>query len=172
MVAKYFAFAYLTVVLSISIYSKYPSAYAEEHHEERDRFDGSEFKASTFSDNGFEKTDYKELSSTNTAAADLVRGNKDLSGNEGDKLLRKNRENKGVSVAGERSTIGPTKSAEEHVIGAENRGPIVDLPGDWVPDKIDVTNNGGFGVIPDSGSPVPYRLNGHVDIERGRTWAD
>lgn len=39
-----------------------------------------------------------------------------------------------------------------------------------VPDKIDPTSSGGFGTSPDNGAPVPYNLNGHVDIERGRPW--
>jgi hypothetical protein len=41
-----------------------------------------------------------------------------------------------------------------------------------VPDKIDLTANGGFEISPDNGSPVPYRLNGHIDIQRGRPWKD
>jgi hypothetical protein len=41
---------------------------------------------------------------------------------------------------------------------------------DWVPDKVDRLQNGGFTTAPDNGSPVPYRLNGHVGIERGYPW--
>lgn len=52
----------------------------------------------------------------------------------------------------------------------EVRKPILEVSGDWVPDKLDPANNGGFEVSPDNGSPVPYRLNGHVDIQRGRPW--
>ena len=44
------------------------------------------------------------------------------------------------------------------------------LAGDWVPDKPDKEANGGFGKEPDNGRPVPYRLNGHVKIERGLPW--
>ena len=47
---------------------------------------------------------------------------------------------------------------------------IQDWPGDWVPDKLDPIDNGGFAVSPDNGSPVPYRLNGHVDLQRVRPW--
>lgn len=49
-------------------------------------------------------------------------------------------------------------------------GIIQDLPGDWVPDKLDPIDNGGFAVSPDNGSPVPYRLNGHVDLQRVLPW--
>jgi len=52
------------------------------------------------------------------------------------------------------------------------KDPIRPSPNNWVPDKYDPLNNGGFEVSPDNGSPVPYRLNGHVDIDRGRPWKD
>ncbi|MBS1998698.1 MAG: hypothetical protein JSS86_20380 [Cyanobacteria bacterium SZAS LIN-2] len=50
--------------------------------------------------------------------------------------------------------------------------PVPPGPNNWVPDKLDPIDNGGFECSPDNGSPVPYRLNGHVDIERGRPWKD
>ncbi|MFA6208321.1 MAG: hypothetical protein WC714_02750 [Candidatus Obscuribacterales bacterium] len=51
-------------------------------------------------------------------------------------------------------------------------GRVIEVTGDWVPDKLDPINNGGFTIAPDNGSPVPYKLNGHVDIQRGRPWND
>ncbi len=51
-------------------------------------------------------------------------------------------------------------------------GRVIEITGDWVPDKLDPTSNGGFTIAPDNGSPVPYKLNGHVDIQRGRPWND
>lgn len=42
--------------------------------------------------------------------------------------------------------------------------------GDWVPASVDPEDNGGFGVDDGNGRPVPYRLNGHVGIERGYPW--
>lgn len=50
--------------------------------------------------------------------------------------------------------------------------PIAGALHDWVPDKVDPLDNGGFALSPDNGSPVPYRLNGHVDWERGPPWGD
>lgn len=47
------------------------------------------------------------------------------------------------------------------------------IPGilhDWVPSKVDRLHNGGFGIEPDNGFPVPYRLNGHLDIQRKLPW--
>jgi hypothetical protein len=41
---------------------------------------------------------------------------------------------------------------------------------DWVPGQVDRLNNGGFGLTEFNGRPVPYRLNGHIDIERGYPW--
>jgi hypothetical protein len=43
-------------------------------------------------------------------------------------------------------------------------------PNDWLPSGVDPLWNGGFTTPPDNGAPVPYHLNGHVDIERGRPW--
>jgi hypothetical protein len=43
-------------------------------------------------------------------------------------------------------------------------------PNSWVPDKPDPLQMGAFSTEPDNGSPVPYRLNGHVDLERELPW--
>lgn len=52
----------------------------------------------------------------------------------------------------------------------EVKGPIQEMPWDWLPDKFDPLDNAGFTTSPDNGSPVPYRLNGHPDLEKGRPW--
>lgn len=44
------------------------------------------------------------------------------------------------------------------------------LPGDWLPSKLDPLNNGGFTISDDNGAPVPYKLNGHVDLQRAPAW--
>lgn len=49
--------------------------------------------------------------------------------------------------------------------------PVPGMFHDWVPDKVDPLQNGGFTIAPDNGSPVPYHLNGHPDLERGLPWA-
>jgi hypothetical protein len=44
--------------------------------------------------------------------------------------------------------------------------PVLPGPNNWVPSKADPQDNGGFTIAPDNGSPVPYKLNGHVDLLR------
>lgn len=41
---------------------------------------------------------------------------------------------------------------------------------DWVPADPDPRQNGAFSIAPDNGSPVPYKLNGWVVIQRGLPW--
>ncbi len=43
--------------------------------------------------------------------------------------------------------------------------------GDWAPSPLDLKDNGGFTHQKDNGRPVPYRLNGHVNENRGFPWA-
>lgn len=43
---------------------------------------------------------------------------------------------------------------------------------DWVPASPDPTANGSFAVGADNGSPVPYKLNGWVVIERKLPWEE
>ncbi|MBX9687658.1 MAG: hypothetical protein K2X27_13205 [Candidatus Obscuribacterales bacterium] len=47
-----------------------------------------------------------------------------------------------------------------------------DLPNlhDWVPSDPDPTANGAFTTGADNGSPVPYKLNGWVEVQRGLPW--
>ncbi|MBI1269414.1 hypothetical protein GC174_03180 [bacterium] len=50
--------------------------------------------------------------------------------------------------------------------------PVPGMLQDWVPDRVNRLHNGAFEKEPDNGFPVPYRLNGHLDIERKRPWAE
>lgn len=43
---------------------------------------------------------------------------------------------------------------------------------DWVPDKPNRLHNGGFSKAPDNGFPVPYKLNGWIDIQRKFPWEE
>lgn len=49
---------------------------------------------------------------------------------------------------------------------------IPDILLDWVPAKPDGTTNGGFGREDDNGFPVPYKLNGWIEIERKLPWEE
>lgn len=50
------------------------------------------------------------------------------------------------------------------------RKEIRDALHDWVPADPDPGDNGGFALGADNGSPVPYKLNGWITIERGLPW--
>ncbi len=158
---------YLLVILFISC-SFIDNANAESHADEEDHFDGSEYNASSFKDISFAKQDYKELRATASVLRPLSKeGESDLQGDSRGTLLKKRQNDKGIRPVG----VGNKKADAENsgrITEAEHIVPVEDLAGDWVPNKIDLTSNGAFGVIPDNGSPVPYRLNGHVDIERGK----
>jgi hypothetical protein len=140
-----------------------PSVHADSQQEKEDKFDGSEFNASTFKDTDFEKQTYKDNSAREKKEAKL-----DGAPHPGGEFSKKHHGDEGIEAS-----EGTDKKLNKNLIGenlGERLGPVHELPGDWVPSKIDLTDNGGFGVIPDNGSPVPYRLNGHVDIQRGRPW--
>ena len=157
----------LLVLMLVVCLSSFQGALADEHREDENRYDGSEFNASSFNDDNFGKTDYKELKSGNSAVSELLRENM-ASPKDSTKLMRKHSEKDGITEAGKKEDKSQGKSVSNRIMSEERTGPVRDLPGDWVPDKIDLTSNGGFGIAPDNGSPVPYRLNGHVDIQRGR----
>ncbi|HEY9759602.1 MAG TPA: hypothetical protein V6C97_30870 [Oculatellaceae cyanobacterium] len=42
--------------------------------------------------------------------------------------------------------------------------------GDWAPSPVDLLTNGGFTQPVFNGRPVPYRLNGHININRKLPW--
>ncbi|HEY9685316.1 MAG TPA: hypothetical protein V6C86_27320 [Oculatellaceae cyanobacterium] len=42
--------------------------------------------------------------------------------------------------------------------------------GDWAPAPVDLLTNGGFTQPVFNGRPVPYRLNGHININRKLPW--
>lgn len=76
--------------------------------------------------------------------------------------------------ARERKEFFPADAARSRVLEASLEWLKLISPdyqiGDWVPSSPDRLRNGGFGSNPDNGSPVPYRLNGHIDIERKLPW--
>jgi len=159
-----FPFTHLLVVLSITLYFL-PHANAQEHREDGDHFDGSEFNAFAFEDNSFKKENYKELRSTKDRGP-LGKGAESSVLQDERHSSKKRSEEMGVKAAGSENAQGSKK--KEGLSAKEKLPPVVDLPSDWVPDAVDLTSNGGFTIMPDNGSPVPYRLNGHIDIERGR----
>lgn len=59
---------------------------------------------------------------------------------------------------------------EERKTFEELTRPIPGMLHDWVPDRVNRLQNGAFVKEPDNGFPVPYRLNGHLDIQRKLPW--
>jgi hypothetical protein len=104
-------------------------------------FDRSEFKREDFATHDFDKNDYRQIEE------------------RGDKMGISKEVKDDVSHRANRDQDKDQKKVSE---------PVHELAGDWVPDKIDATNNGGFGVAPDNGAPLPYNLNGHIDLQRER----
>jgi hypothetical protein len=166
LIEKFSSLICLITIYVVFIYFSQP-VYGSEHTDDNNKYSGTEFDASSFEDTSFAKTDYRELQSTNSAGAQLVRDNDHFP-----EKKQKNQENKN-DITSNISAIKDSSAKESNRITKEERkAPVKDLPGDWVPDKLDLTSNGGFGIAPDNGAPVPYRLNGHVDIQRGRPWAE
>jgi hypothetical protein len=149
------------------------------------RPDGSKFKTPTFQDSDFSKNNFTDLLLNSPPRAgdkgfapadqadlsDSGDRKKDADSTRRDKDL--------VSVHGE-SKSDSTDHGKTNRKG-DQAGYFDELsqllkppppmgPNDWVPDKLDPITNGGFETSPDNGSPVPYRLNGHVDLERDVPW--
>jgi hypothetical protein len=129
---------------------------------ETEDYSGAEYNPSSFRESSFDKSDFTEIGTTKKKkAVKLFELNPE-------KLIH-HAQNKEEAVAG----------AEEEGIGERGAflkeqefAPIADLAGDWAPDKINLTSNGGFSIAPFNGSPVPYVLNGHVDPQRGKPGSD
>ncbi len=148
----YLALALLIIALSLS-----QSSFAETNPIDNEHFDGSEFKPSTFTDASLDKEQYKELSSS--------RHRKEQADENVQSALKKRINDTDISAAsGEDKVSLEYASAQRTEV--DNTQPVHDLPSDWVPDKLDLTSNGGFSIAPFNGSPVPYDLNGHVDLEQ------
>ncbi|MBX9666168.1 MAG: hypothetical protein K2X93_01060 [Candidatus Obscuribacterales bacterium] len=50
--------------------------------------------------------------------------------------------------------------------------PNEDALHDWVPSSVDPIQNGGFSTAEDNGSPVPYKLNGWINLDKGFPWGE
>jgi hypothetical protein len=139
-----------------------------------EKFDGSEFKAHSFIDTNFEKQSYRNLFSademTDKSTKDddeMATGTQDDRDKDKDKLKPDARDRAKDRDDHDDDAKKLAHGKISNTLG-ELPGPVHELAGDWVPDKIDLTDNGGFELSPDNGSPVPYRLNGFPDLERNR----
>lgn len=112
-------------------------------------YDASEFAAKKFGDNPYTRADMREKYKNGRAKKE--------------KMWAIPVEETGTRQE-EKKAVGERKVFEEEEKGA----PVHELTGDWVPGPIDLTSNGGFSIEPFNGSPVPYDLNGHVNVQHGK----
>jgi len=147
---------------------------------------GSQFKKHSFQDSDFAKHTFADLMMQNgpkagdkdfspAAQADLTTGGDKKKKNDyGDKdHVSFNADKEENDKHGDpKHDAGDDYDKHFDEISVLLKPPKDAGPKNWVPAEVDDTNNGGFGTIPDNGSPVPYRLNGHLDIERERPYRD
>jgi hypothetical protein len=133
-----------------------------------DSFDGSEFNASTFMDTDFSMSSFRDLFGPNDHPPDSDDPTKrDRDHDDHDDRADHRRDPLSMVDRRRKEKEDMDKMAYKRFVK-----PVYFLPGDWVPSGLDPTWNGGFTTGPDNGSPVPYRLNGHVNLERGLPWQD
>ncbi len=121
-------------------------------------FDRSEFKREDFATHDFDKNDYRQIEE---------RGDSDGKPGKGDDSHKSDDDKMGISKE-VKDDVSHRANRDQDKDQKKVSEPVHELAGDWVPDKIDATNNGGFGVAPDNGAPLPYNLNGHIDLQRER----
>ncbi|MBC7997069.1 MAG: hypothetical protein IAF58_03960 [Leptolyngbya sp.] len=136
-----------------------------------DRFDGSEFKKQSYIDSDFRRNPFRDLYKSNLTPPDQS----DLRRRSDSKRDDDDKENDADDVEKTRKHLADRLRKKDMARDLrdwrEVTKPIPYLLHDWVPASPDPIHNGGFVKMPDNGSPVPYRLNGHMDPERNLPWA-
>lgn len=132
-------------------------------------FDGSQFDTPSFQDSNFGRHSFIDLLLNSRPK---IKNDVESDKNSPEDYKRKHDSDPGISIHEE-----ALRDKERHKDRAYDE--LMELlaspeigPNQWVPDKLDPLNQGGFTTAPDNGSPVPYRLNGHVDLERAAPWKD
>ena len=142
--------------------------YRSEHsYSNENRLYGSQFDRTPFTDLDFRRELFKDLPGSPDAGA--TQSDFDLHITETVKDARGRDQKHGPLVADRRDKHQHARVKRSYDEWQKLGTPDYNFR-DSVPDKIDPTSSGGFGASPDNGAPVPYNLNGHVDIERGRPW--
>lgn len=144
-----------------------------------DRFDESEFKS------GFGDFDADDSRATRSASDDRRaddRREDDLGADD-----RRADDARTDDIRADEAGMSASSSREhdDHDFGADSERrkrdkevwkslttPIRGMLHDWVPDRVNRLHNGAFEKEPDNGFPVPYRLNGHLDIQRKLPWEE
>jgi len=128
-------------------------------------FNGSQFNPQTYIDTDFQKKsfiDFKESDQRKEKKIDWF----------------KKKESRLADEGGDGNDDGPRGDRLKTEFAADreeaerklHEAPADILYSDWVPSKVVRQDNGGFGIAEDNGAPVPYRLSGHINIERGFPW--
>ena len=129
-------------------------------------FNDSEFRTPTFIDTDFRKQSFADLFYRKLTDAD-----KDDQKRKGDYLPEDDSEKRKDMLS---TDYAKKKQMERDFrdlkAWKELTKPVPYMLHDWVPDKAKPIHNGGFERMPDNGSPVPYHLNGHPDLERKLPW--
>lgn len=129
---------------------------------EEDSFDGSAFNPEPFGDTSFGKHIYGDLPYKRTSDARKYRSDQE----EG--KVEKDHESGRTIFDKDKARLMHEEEERKYMeeSSSDKYGVIPPLVRDWVPDEPDLTSNGGFSIAPFNGTPVPYDLNGHVDIQR------
>jgi hypothetical protein len=131
-------------------------------------FEGSQFRASTFMDTDFRKKSYRDSFRTKPGSEMRM----DARMRADDTIKRLSSDDDRIYAA-DGDEDSPADGMHDRGYGRtwrELTEPIPDMLTDWVPDKVKRLHNGGFSISPENGRPVPYKLNGHLDIERNLPW--
>lgn len=119
-----------------------------------DDFDASKFKSPSFAGTNFEKNSFDDM----------------------DQAMRKieDRDTPAALYLVDETDM-PRRELEEHKVQEEKLQERLshrehEMAGDWLPSPLDPIVNGGFAIEEDNGAPVPYKLNGHVDLQRKPAW--
>lgn len=127
-----------------------------------DNYDGSQFNSPDFAGTDFSKSTFDDLDKEMRKFDD--RSNSERNEGRGDQLFIVDEMDKP-----RRHLDKQREKARERFLDLSHRDDV--MPGaDWAPSKMDPESNGGFGTPDDNGSPVPYHLNGHPDLQRRPAW--
>lgn len=143
------------------------------------QFDGSEYGPEDFQDTDFSKETYMDLLIGSKPKAQDDKDKDDKDKDDKDKDDKKKKLDR-LTIFGDATGDDYRDESDDRDARARRKDkeeekylkkdPPQVKPNDWVPDALDPLDQGGFESSPDNGSPVPYKLNGHVDIQRGRPW--
>jgi len=102
----------------------------------------------------------------------LKRRNRTLFKSEDDDYLKLDHSDDEKDKSSDLNTLMDRRAGATRPYKVSKLMAVHDQLGDWVPSKPDPLQNGGFGISIGNGRPVPYKLNGHINIERKLPWQD